>query len=97
MRHLKSFDEINESLPRQHTVDQLKALRKKTKGIDIGDRISDMSKQGNNISYSGNAVDRGIESYEDYEKSNKNFISSWNLKHLMSPFGDKSKKKKKKK
>jgi hypothetical protein len=46
MKYLKRFSEINESLPRQHTVDQLKRLRKLTKGTDIGDRISDMNKEG---------------------------------------------------
>lgn len=89
MKHLKRFSEINESLPRQHTVDQLKRLRKLTKGTDIGDRISDMNKEGANIQYIQNPIDSGIESYEDYEKANKKFIPSWNLKHLSGPFGKK--------
>jgi hypothetical protein len=80
------FEKMYESLPPKRTVDQLKALRKLTKGIDIGDRISDMSKQGSNISYIQNPIDTGIESYEDYEKNNKKFIPSWNLKKLKSPF-----------
>lgn len=95
MKHLKTFnenEEINESLPRQGTVDQLKRLRKLTKGIDIGDRISDLTKQGANISYTQNPIDTGIESYEDYEKNNKKFVPSWNLKHV-DPFGKKYKKK----
>jgi len=89
MKYLKRFSEINESLPRQHTVDQLKRLRKLTKGTDIGDRISDMNKEGANIQYIQNPIDTGIESYEDYEKANKKFIPSWNLKHLSGPFGKK--------
>jgi hypothetical protein len=89
MKYLKRFSEINESLPRQHTVDQLKRLRKLTKGTDIGDRISDMNKEGANIQYIQNPIDTGIESYEDYEKANKKFIPSWNLKHLSGPFGGK--------
>jgi hypothetical protein len=93
MKRLKKFsewEEIFESLPRQQTVDQLKKLRKLTKGIDIGDRISDMNKQGANIQYIQNPIDTGVESYEDYQKHNKKFIPSWNLKHLTSPFsGDK--------
>ena len=89
MKYLKRFSEINESLPRQHTVDQLKRLRKLTKGTDIGDRISDMNKEGANIQYIHNPIDTGIESYEDYEKANKKFIPSWNLKHLSGPFGGK--------
>lgn len=78
--------ETNESLPHQKTVDQLKRLRKMTKGIDIGDRISDMNKQGANIQYIQNPIDSGIESYEDFEKNNREFIPSWNLKYLISPF-----------
>ena len=86
---------MNESLPRQQTVDQWEKLRKMTKGIDIGDRISDMNKQGANIQYIQNPVDTGIESYEDFEKHNKKFIPSWNLKHLTSPFAGEGKKLKK--
>jgi len=91
---LNFVDYVNESLPRQQTVDQWNKLRKMTKGIDIGDRISDLNKQGANIQYYQNVVDSGIESYEDYEKHNKKFIPSWNLKHLLSPFAGESKKKK---
>ena len=80
------FDKIEESLPRQHTVDQLKMVRKLSKGTDIGDRISNMNKQGANIQYIHNPIDSGIESYEDYEKKNKSFTPSWNLKNMMSPF-----------
>jgi hypothetical protein len=47
-----------------------------TKGTDIGDRISDMNKQGANIQYIHNPVDTGIESYEDYEQGNHE------MKHL---------------
>jgi len=86
----------NESLPRQRTVDQWEKLRKMTKGVDIGDRISDMNKQGANIQYIQNPVDSGIESYEDFEKKNKSFVPSWNLKHLLSPFAGEGKSKKKK-
>jgi hypothetical protein len=61
------FEELTEgSLPRQSTVNQLKKLRKITKGTDIGDKISDMNKQGANIHYIHNPVDTGVESYEDY-------------------------------
>ena len=57
------------ALPQESTVQQLKALRKKTRGIDIGDRISDMNKQGANIQYIHNPIDTGIESYQDYLRS----------------------------
>lgn len=76
----------NESLPQENTVKQLKKLRKLTKGVDIGDRISDMTKQGANVAYIENPIDTGIESYQDFEKKNKSFIPSWNLRHLVSPF-----------
>jgi hypothetical protein len=86
--------ETNESLPRQQSVDQLKKVMKASAKTDIGNRISDMNKQGANIQYIQNPIDSGIESYEDYQKHNKKFIPSWNLKHLMSPFSGESKKKK---
>lgn len=82
------------ALPKQQTVDQWKKLRKMTKGVDIGDRVSDMNKQGANIQYIQNPVDTGIESYEDFEKKNRSFIPSWNLKHLLSPYGYEKKKSK---
>jgi hypothetical protein len=84
----------NESLPRQQTVDQLKRVMKISAKTDIGNRISDLNKQGANIQYMQNPIDSGIESYEDFEKHNKKFIPSWNLKHLNSPFPSESKKKK---
>jgi hypothetical protein len=87
--------ETNESLPRQKTVNQLNKLRKITKGTDIGDRVSN-NKQGANIKYIRNPIDSGIESYEDFETNNKNFIPSWNLKYLISPFSSKKKQIKKK-
>jgi predicted DNA-binding protein len=68
------------ALPREETVRQLKALRKKTKGIDIGDRISDMSKQGANIAYVRNPIDKGVESMEDYWRSGKKFKPNRHLK-----------------
>jgi hypothetical protein len=86
--------ETNESLPRQQTVDQLKRVMKISAKTDIGNRISDMNKQGANIQYIQNPIDSGIESYEDFEKKNKTFVPSWNLKHLLSPFSGESKKKK---
>jgi hypothetical protein len=86
----------NESLPKQQTVDQLKRVMKQSARTDIGNRISDMNKQGANIQYMQNPIETGIESYEDYQKHNKKFIPSWNLKHLLSPFAGEGKSKKKK-
>ncbi len=90
----EEFNNLNESLPRQQTVDQWNKLRKMTKGVDIGDRISDMNKQGANIQYIQNPIDTGIESYEDFEKHNKKFIPGWNVKGLLGPFAGEGKKKK---
>ena len=87
--------ETNESLPRQQSVDQLKRVMKMSAKTDIGNRISDMNKQGANIQYIQNPINSGIESYEDFEKHNKKFIPSWNLKHLLSPFKGEGKKMKK--
>jgi len=86
MKNLMSFEELNESLPRQKSIDQFNNLRKLTKGIDIGDRIDQDGSKMANGKYSRNVIDSGIESYADYEKSNKNFNSSWNLKGKMSPY-----------
>jgi hypothetical protein len=85
--------ETNESLPRQQSIEQLKRVMKISAKTDIGNRISDMNKQGANIQYIQNPIDSGIESYEDFEKHNKKFVPSWNLKNLM-PFSGESKKKK---
>ena len=88
--------EVNESLPRKSTVDQLKRVMKQSSRTDIGNRISDLNKQGANIQYMQNPIETGIESYEDFEKHNKKFIPSWNLKHLLSPFSGEGKSNKKK-
>ena len=86
--------EVNESLPRKQTVDQLKRVMKMSAKTDIGNRISDMNTQGANIQYIQNPIDSGIESYEDFEKHNKKFIPGWNVKGLLGPFPGESKKKK---
>ena len=78
--------EINESLPNKKTVDQLKIVMKMSAKTDIGNRISDMNKQGANIHYMQNPIETGIESREDYDEHNKKFVSSWNLKGMLGPF-----------
>ena len=72
------------ALPRQSTVDQLNKIRRATKSVTIDDSIPKM--KGANLGYEGNTIDRGIESYEYFQKNNKSFIPSQNLKHLKSPF-----------
>ena len=80
------FEVTNEALPNQHTVKQLNRVMKMSAKTDIGNRISDMNKQGANIQYIQNPIESGIESREDYDKHNKKFISSWNAKGLINPF-----------
>jgi hypothetical protein len=82
----REFEVTNESLPRQQSVDQLKRVMKQSSKTDIGNRISDMNKQGANIQYIQNPIDSGIESFEDWQKHNKKFVSSWNLKGMLGPF-----------
>jgi hypothetical protein len=92
-----SHNYLNESLPNKRSVDQLERVMKISAKTDIGNRISDMNKQGANIHYIQNPIETGIESREEYDKHNKSFRPSWNLKNV-EPFKKyKSKKKKKKK
>lgn len=92
MKVMRFEEFVFESLPKQATVDQLKRVMKQSARTDIGNRISDMNKQGANIQYIQNPIDTGIESFEDFEKQNKKFVSSWNLKGMLGPFkGEKNK------
>lgn len=70
MKIFKYEEFIVENLPQQSTVNQLKKLRKITKGIDIGDRTKHAYDNSANLHYNTNVIDTGIESYQDYEKSN---------------------------
>jgi len=80
------FDnKLNESLPKQSTVDQLKRIRKEIMGqqdvkigpetkkmhSDVGDRVIDDLKkhQQNNLFWWDNPIDRHICSYEEFVKS----------------------------
>jgi hypothetical protein len=82
----EEFEMTNEALPNQKTVNQLKKVMKMSARTDIGNRVSDMNKQGANIQYIQNPIETGIESREDYDKHNKKFVSSWNLKGMLGPF-----------
>jgi hypothetical protein len=59
---------ITESLPRQHSVEQLERVRKLSKSTDIGDKTIET---GANLLSHSNPIDDGIESYEDYMKHDK--------------------------
>lgn len=91
------FEMTNEALPNEDTVEQLKRVMKISAKTDIGNRISDMNKQGANIQYIQNPIDTGIESREDYENHNKKFVSNWNLKGMLGPFKGENNKQNKKK
>ena len=82
----EDFEMTNEALTNKKSVNQLKKVMKMSARTDIGNRISDMNKQGANIHYIQNPIDTGIESREDYDKHNKKFVSSWNLKGMLGPF-----------
>lgn len=84
---IKRFDEfITESLPNKKSINQLKRVMKISAKTDIGNRISDMNKQGANIHYIQNPIETGIESKEEYDEHNRKFVSSWNLKGMLGPF-----------
>ena len=67
MKIFKFTEFITESLPQQKSVDQLKMVRKLSKGTDIGDKIH---MTGANLGYDTNVIDTGIESYQDYMSHN---------------------------
>jgi hypothetical protein len=68
MNYLLYYNQLNENLPRQSTEDQLKRLRKISKGTDIGDKIA--KTKGANLNYLSNPVDTGVESIEHHWKHN---------------------------
>jgi hypothetical protein len=74
-----------EQLPQESTVKQLEKIRKQTKSVTIDDELSKMSKQGANIQYSRNPIDTGIESYQDFERGNKDFDSKHKFTNI-KPF-----------
>lgn len=61
---------INESLPRQHTLDQLARVQKMSKDTDVGFKLSDGSKPSN---------PKKIDSYEKFMKRGKKFKPNQNL------------------
>ena len=65
---------ITEGLPQQKTVDQLKKLKKimdKEIGGDIGDKTSKEEKKVANVYFFRNPIETGIQSYQEWEKSNR--------------------------
>jgi hypothetical protein len=62
---------VLESLPNEKSIKQLKMVAKLSKKTDIGNRISDMNKEGANIHWIQNPIETGIESREDYEKNGR--------------------------
>ena len=68
---------VFECLPNEKSIKQLEMVAKLSKKTDIGNRISDMNKEGANIHWIQNPIETGIESREDYEK-----IIEGKMKHL---------------
>lgn len=68
---------VLECLPNEKSIKQLEMVAKLSKKTDIGNRISDMNKEGANIHWIKNPIETGIESREDYEKNNRK-----KMKHL---------------
>ncbi len=73
MKIKKCSEFIKESLPQSKSVEQLKMVRKISKGTDIGDKVSDIEQKGANLDYMRNVVDSDIETYQDYISNNKDF------------------------
>jgi hypothetical protein len=90
---LKWSEFINESLPNEKSLEQLKKVMNISKKTDIGNRISDMNKEGSNIQYIRNPINNA-ESREEYDMKNKDFVPSWNLKGLLTPYRKNKKKRK---
>lgn len=59
------------NLIRKSSLEQLKRLRKLTKGFDIGDRADYYG--GDNLISSGNPIDKHIDSYDDFKPRNNDF------------------------
>lgn len=70
MKILK-FDDFNEAVVNNKSLEQLKKVREISKGTDIGDRISDMNNEGENIINIKNVLDTKVETREDFDKSNR--------------------------
>lgn len=66
-----NFSQYNETVVSDKSVEQLKKIRKASKGTDIGDRISDMNTEGANIINTHNVLDGDIETREDFAKTPK--------------------------
>jgi hypothetical protein len=62
---------VLECLPNEKSIKQLEMVAKLSKKTDIGNRISDMNKEGANIHWIQNPIETGIESREDYEKNGR--------------------------
>lgn len=65
MRHLQTYKQF-EALLQQSTLDQLKRLRKVTKGIDIDDKVNKNSENFPNRWFHRNPIDSGIQTYQQY-------------------------------
>lgn len=72
MRLFKFIEYLKECLPQAKSVEQLERIRKISKSTDIGDKTKE---EGANLLQHTNPIDTGIESYQDYTNSQKDFDS----------------------
>lgn len=70
------------AVPQEHNLQQLKDVRKKSRGTDIGDKIEDIKKTTSNIQWIKNPIDSKIETQLDVDRSNDKFEPNWNLKRM---------------
>lgn len=82
IKRFKEYSDLNEAMARENSIKQLQKVMKLSAKTDIGNRTK-MS--GGNLHFDHNPIDT-VESYEDFEKNNKSFITGWNNKNLISPF-----------
>jgi len=75
------------ALARKDTIDQMKKLRDMTKGTDVSDQISKITKKaydGTNGAKAKNSLDGYIDSWEDHMKRQRKRLDDMNLKTFES-------------
>ena len=75
-------DFIKEALANSNSIKQLQKVMKMSAKTDISNRVN---MEGGNLHFDRNPLNN-IESYEDFEKKNKAFVSGWNNKDMVGPF-----------
>jgi hypothetical protein len=80
---VKGFNDfVTEALANSNSIKQLQKVMKMSAKTDISNRVN---MEGGNLHFDRNPL-TNIESYEDFEKKNKAFVSGWNFKNMVGPF-----------